>query len=152
MILQTDEGSQLDLDDLPNQSEDDVFSLVKDQVRSDVHHNTSNRLSRLNSQVQVDILVEDVHWSLNIDGSLVDSTSSSQVDQLAQDNSISHSLKHVRRVGVQWQQFLTIRVVLHVEVYVVCVSLHFLLRIRVVTSSTLYLFRASSLKLIHLQK
>lgn len=42
VVLQCDEGCQLDLDDLPHKTKDDVLSLVDDKVGSDIDNDTSD--------------------------------------------------------------------------------------------------------------
>jgi hypothetical protein len=79
-----------------------MFPLVSDQVRLDVHNNAPDRLSRLNCQVQVDliqnnnhtiyILIEDVQRLLRIDGSGVDRTRIRKINQLANHNYIINLL------------------------------------------------------------
>lgn len=44
VVLKVDQGGQLDLDDLPHQTQDDVLSLVSDEVGLDVDNNDTDGL------------------------------------------------------------------------------------------------------------
>lgn len=71
----------MNFDNLPHETQDDVLSLVSDEVRLDVDNNASNGLSGLNSQVEIDILVENVQRLFDIDSSGINGSRISKVDK-----------------------------------------------------------------------
>lgn len=85
------------------------------------------------------ILVEHVQRLLNINSSGIDGSRLSLIDQLTKNDTISHGIEHVLRVGVDGQEFSTTGIVLQVEVDVLTISNNFLLRVRVMTLAALLL-------------
>lgn len=67
-----------------------MFSLVGNQVGLHVDHNDSDGLSGLDSQVQVNVLLEDIKGLLGVDGSDIDSSWLSLVHKFAEDDTITY--------------------------------------------------------------
>ena len=55
----------LDFDNLPEQSQNYMFSLVCEVVRVDVDHDASDGLGRLDGQVEVNVNLEDIQRFLH---------------------------------------------------------------------------------------
>lgn len=81
----------MNLDNLPGETKNNVFSLVSDEIRLDVHNNAPDGLGGLNSQVEVNIFIKDVQWFFDIDGSRIDCSRVGQIDEFTKNDTISNS-------------------------------------------------------------
>lgn len=101
-------------DDLPNQTQNQVFLDLDDVSTANVHHRATNTLCRLNYDVVVLGHVEGVQsldlLADSVEDTFVDGVRYAVVDELGQDQTVLAVVEHLKGVGVERQQAANIGV------------------------------------------
>ena len=114
MQLDIDLAQETSPDDLPNQTQNQVFLDLDNVSTANVHHRATNTLCRLNHDVVVFCHVEGVQCldllADSVEDTLVDGVRYAVVDELGQDQTVLAVVEHLEGVGVERQQVADIGV------------------------------------------
>ena len=114
MQLDIDLAQETSPDDLPDQTQNQVFLDLYNVSTANVHHRATNTLCRLNHDVVVLCHVEGVQCldllADSVQDTLVDGVRYAVVDELGQDQTVLAVVKHLKGVGIERQQVADIGV------------------------------------------
>mmetsp|Transcript_28944 Transcript_28944/g.57853 ORF Transcript_28944/g.57853 Transcript_28944/m.57853 type:complete len:269 (-) Transcript_28944:70-876(-) len=110
MVLERDGTEQLDLDNLPDQTQDQNLRSALQILRTYVDDSATDSLGCIDHQVEVLHLLVRVAAVL-VQRTLINGIFLSTVDQLGQQHTITHTAEKVHRHGVDWQTLRAIGIV-----------------------------------------